>query len=139
VLDTNSDLRPSSSKEGVSHAYSGTSRASQPQTSEESGPHVAAGESCVIWICSRAFSRFRAFGITTDRPKLADALHVIAREYGFDTWPALKLHLDVTSEDPVEALTAAINANDKASAIRDLRTRRAHSQRRSGDYSHHRQ
>jgi ankyrin repeat protein len=69
-----------------------------------------------------AAARFTAFGVTSDKPKLADALHVIAREYGFDTWPALKLHIDVASEDPVEALTAAIKANN-ASLVRDVLVR----------------
>src|SRR3984957_19606806 len=50
----------------------------------------------------------------TATPKLADALHVIAREYGFDTWPALKLHIELDAPDPVEALVAAIKANDAA-------------------------
>ncbi len=59
-----------------------------------------------------ATTRFAAFGVTSAKPKLADALHVIAREYGFDTWPALKLRIDVASRDPVEALTAAIKANN---------------------------
>jgi ankyrin repeat protein len=59
-----------------------------------------------------ALSRFAAFSITAEKLKLADALHVIAREHGFDTWPALKLHVEVSSEDPVEALTAAIRAKN---------------------------
>jgi len=46
--------------------------------------------------------------------KLADALHVIAREYGFESWPKLKARIESLSEDPVEALTAAINADDAA-------------------------
>src|SRR5580704_430682 len=66
-----------------------------------------------------AIARFAAFGITTKTPKLADALHIIAREYGFDTWPALKVHIDVASEEPVEALTAAIKANNP-SLVRDV-------------------
>src|ERR1700721_3065328 len=66
-----------------------------------------------------AIARFAAFGITTTTPKLADALHIIAREYGFDTWPALKLHIDVASEEPVEALTAAIKANNP-SLVREV-------------------
>ena len=66
-----------------------------------------------------AAARFAAFSITQSKPKLADALHIIAREYGFDTWPALKLHIDVASDDPVEALTAAIKA-DNASLVRDV-------------------
>ena len=66
-----------------------------------------------------AIARFAAFGIITTTPKLADALHIIAREYGFDTWPALKLHIDVASEEPVEALTAAIKANNP-SLVREV-------------------
>jgi hypothetical protein len=58
-----------------------------------------------------ASERFATFSVTV-MPKYADALHVIAREYGFDTWSSLKLHTIVTSEDPVEALTLAIKAND---------------------------
>ncbi|MGO9948144.1 MAG: ankyrin repeat domain-containing protein [Steroidobacteraceae bacterium] len=69
-----------------------------------------------------AIARFAAFGITTTTPKLADALHVIAREYGFDTWPSLKLHIDVALEEPVEALTAAIKANNP-SLVRDVLVR----------------
>jgi hypothetical protein len=69
-----------------------------------------------------AIARFAAFGITTTTPKLADALHIIAREYGFETWPALKLHIDVASEEPVEALTAAIKANNP-SLVRDVLVR----------------
>jgi ankyrin repeat protein len=69
-----------------------------------------------------ATARLAAVGVTSSTPKLADALHVIAREYGFDTWPALKLHIEVSSEDPVEALTAAIKA-DNASLVRDVLTR----------------
>jgi len=58
-----------------------------------------------------AIARFTAFGIAADPPRLADALHVIAREYGFDTWPLLKAHVEAGSEDAVEALTAAVKAN----------------------------
>jgi ankyrin repeat protein len=61
-----------------------------------------------------ASARFSAFGIASAKPKLADALHVIAREYGFDTWPALKLHVEAGSEDAAEALAAAVKANSAA-------------------------
>jgi ankyrin repeat protein len=67
---------------------------------------------------SAAQARFIATGVTTP-PQLADALHVIAREYGFSTWPALKLHIELASEDPVEALIAAIKA-DNAALVRDV-------------------
>src|ERR1035438_9685062 len=69
-----------------------------------------------------AMARLAAFGITKKTPKLADALHVIAREYGFDTWPALKVHFDVAAKEPVEALTAAIKANNP-SLVRDVLVR----------------
>src|SRR5215510_8806557 len=69
-----------------------------------------------------ATARLAAVGVTSSSPKIADALHVIAREYGFDTWPALKLHIEDTSEDPVEALTAAIKA-DNAVLVRDVLAR----------------
>ena len=59
-----------------------------------------------------ATARFAAIGVTSAKPKLADALHVIAREYGFETWPALKFSVEAASEDPVEAFTAALRAND---------------------------
>jgi ankyrin repeat protein len=48
--------------------------------------------------------------------RLAQAQLVIAREYGFDSWANLKAHVGVLSDDPVEALTAAIKANDAALA-----------------------
>jgi ankyrin repeat protein len=68
-----------------------------------------------------ALARLSAQSVTAP-PKLADALHTIAREYGFDTWPALKLHVELATSDPFEALSAAIKAEDLA-AVRDLLTR----------------
>jgi ankyrin repeat protein len=69
-----------------------------------------------------AAERFAAFGITSAQPKLADALHVIAHEYGFETWPALKLHIEVSAEDPLEALSAAVKSNN-AALVRDVLAR----------------
>lgn len=69
-----------------------------------------------------AIARFAAFGVTSAKPKLADALHVIAREHGFETWPALKLKVETTSENPVEALIAALKANE-ASLVREVLVR----------------
>lgn len=60
-----------------------------------------------------AVGRFSAAGVTAT-PKHADALHVIAREYGFETWPKLKTHVEASSEDPNAALVAAIRGNDGA-------------------------
>ncbi len=71
-----------------------------------------------------AIDRFREAHVTysTDAPKLADAQHVIAREYGFDNWAKLKAHVGALSDDPLEALTAAIKAND-ASLVREVLSR----------------
>jgi ankyrin repeat protein len=55
-------------------------------------------------------------------PKLADAQHAIARQYGFDNWAKLKAHVEALCDDPVEALTAAIKAND-ASLVRQVLAR----------------
>jgi len=46
--------------------------------------------------------------------RLAQAQLVIAREYGFDNWTNLKAQVGALCDDPVEALTAAIKANDAA-------------------------
>jgi len=61
-----------------------------------------------------AIDRFREVQVqfATATPKLADAQHVIAREYGFDNWANLKAHAGALSDDPMEALTAAVKAND---------------------------
>src|ERR1700759_3353170 len=69
-----------------------------------------------------AAQRFSAQGIESPEPKLADALHVIAKEYGFATWPALKLHLELQYDNPIEAPTTAMKAND-AMLVRDVLTR----------------
>src|SRR5690349_8279569 len=48
-------------------------------------------------------------------PKLADAQHLIAHEYGFASWAKLKEHVEslATPFDPVKALVAALNINDE--------------------------
>jgi hypothetical protein len=63
-----------------------------------------------------AIDRFREVEVTyaDATPKLADAQHVIAREYGFANWAKLKDHVGSLSDDPLEALTAAVKANDAA-------------------------
>jgi ankyrin repeat protein len=65
-----------------------------------------------------ALDRFREAHVSYSNttPKLADAQHVIAREYGFDNWAKLKAQVGALSDDPVEALTVAIKANDAALA-----------------------
>src|ERR1700761_7212807 len=69
-----------------------------------------------------ATDRFREAKVTYAgaAPKLADAQHVIAREYGFDNWTKLKVHVGSLSSDPMEALSAAIQANDATLASQVL-------------------
>jgi ankyrin repeat protein len=57
------------------------------------------------------------------RPKLADAQHVIAREYGFASWAKLKQHVESLALpfDPVQALVAAVNTNDDSRVAQLLR------------------
>src|ERR1700761_2527959 len=66
-----------------------------------------------------AIERFAHMQVTAASPKLADALHVVAREYGFDNWSGLKLHVAAHSDNPMEAVSAAIKAND-ASMLRQI-------------------
>lgn len=78
-----------------------------------------------------ALERFRAVASRVGRakPKLADAQHVIAREYGFATWAALKEHISATARasdafdafDAFDALAAAVRAGDVRRADELLR------------------
>ena len=61
-------------------------------------------------------------GPARSAPKLADTLHVIALEYGFESWAKLKARVETLSEDPAEALIAAINADD-AALVREVLAR----------------
>src|SRR5690349_10462188 len=69
-----------------------------------------------------AMARFRALASTTpapgEEPKLADAQHVIAHEYGFETWAALKAHVEALMKpfDPFEALKTALRRKDVSAA-----------------------
>jgi ankyrin repeat protein len=56
--------------------------------------------------------------------KLADAQHVVARGYGFATWPKLKEHVEslARSLDPAQALSAAVCASDAARVARMLQS-----------------
>lgn len=63
-----------------------------------------------------AIERFRAAAVRAVPPhvKLSDAQHVLAREYGFTSWPALRAHLSSLEQasDPIVALAAAVPEND---------------------------
>jgi ankyrin repeat protein len=56
------------------------------------------------------------------KPKLADAQLVIAREYGFASWPRLKQHLESTAAETADPFTLAHQAfeRDDAKTIRQL-------------------
>src|SRR2546426_6664224 len=58
-----------------------------------------------------------ATDIRDTKLRLSDAQLVIAREYGFASWPKLKQHLDSfkpVSEDPMSLLHKAFKADDHA-------------------------
>lgn len=50
--------------------------------------------------------------------RLANTQHVVAREYGFPTWAALKAHVESLSASPQDALILAVKDND----LKGLRT-----------------
>lgn len=56
-------------------------------------------------------------------PRLADAQHILAREYGFSSWARLKHNVEsLTGTDPASALHAAIRLDD-ADRVRDVLAR----------------
>ena len=63
---------------------------------------------------SLAMERFRPLALGPKSPKLADAQHLIACEYGFTSWPKLKEHVEslIRTLMPAELLVAAIRASD---------------------------
>src|SRR5579863_4086629 len=58
----------------------------------------------------------------TVRPKLSDAQHLIAREYGFETWAKLKEHVETLAKKPIDPIDLAKKAfhEDDAPALREL-------------------
>src|SRR5215475_13594675 len=69
----------------------------------------------------RVVAKFRALELKTT-PKLSTAQHLIAREYGFDTWTKLKEHVDAEAAQMKEAFRLAWKAlrDDNASEFRRL-------------------
>jgi ankyrin repeat protein len=57
---------------------------------------------------------FRSFAsrCTPENAKLADAQHIVARDYGFASWPKLKEHVDSFTLTPLEQLLAAVRAQN---------------------------
>lgn len=71
-----------------------------------------------------AIERFGAFatGATSATAKLADAQHVIAREYGYTNWAQLKQYVETAPrQDPAEELEAAVRASDASRVARVLK------------------
>jgi ankyrin repeat protein len=69
-----------------------------------------------------AIERFRSL-VSFSTPatlKLADAQHVIARVYGFASWPKLKEHVESLTLAPAEMLSAAVCASDADKTARIL-------------------
>src|SRR5260221_3759883 len=54
--------------------------------------------------------------------QLADAQHVIARDYGFPSWSKLREHVEALARvrEPAEMLSAAVRSSDAAKAARVL-------------------
>src|SRR5215472_1011149 len=60
-----------------------------------------------------ARAQFREeINLTSTDAHLADAQHVIARSYGFASWPKLKEHMEWFALSPQEQLSAAVRASD---------------------------
>lgn len=66
-----------------------------------------------------AVERFRSFAPASAAPKLVDAQHVIARDYGFASWAKLKEHVESLTHTPAELLSSAVRASD-ADRVRDV-------------------
>src|SRR5215469_5276228 len=61
-----------------------------------------------------AVALFRSFASssTPDNAKLADAQHLVARDYGFVSWSKLKEHVEFLTFTPIEQLLAAVCAQN---------------------------
>jgi len=72
---------------------------------------------------SAVAERFLTVVTETATPKLSDAQHVIAQEYGFATWSHLKEHVEALTRQrlPGELLSAAVRASDAEKVARVLR------------------
>src|SRR5215472_14479877 len=70
-----------------------------------------------------AVELFRSFAAdsTPAIAKLAHAQHVVARDYGFASWPKLKEHVNSLTSTPAERLLAAVCASDAQRVERVLR------------------
>ena len=62
--------------------------------------------------------------VATASPKLSDAQYVIARDYGFVSWPKLKEHVQSLTLSPAEQLSVAVCASDAERVARVLERHR---------------
>jgi ankyrin repeat protein len=60
---------------------------------------------------AEAAERFRSVGVEVVQ-QLSQAQHVLAREYGFPSWPKLKAHVESQVADPYQSLILAIKDDD---------------------------
>jgi ankyrin repeat protein len=68
----------------------------------------------------QAVARFRELLSPSAKPKLADAQRLIARQYGFASWPKLKARISASPQpNPLELAKLALK-NDDADALRQL-------------------
>ena len=69
----------------------------------------------------QAVEKFRRLNLKA-LPKLSDAQHLIAREYGFDRWWSLRQHVESVTARTAEAVRLAMQAfhNDDATEVRRL-------------------
>ena len=65
-----------------------------------------------------ALALFRSFASssTPESAKLADAQHLVARDYGFVSWPKLKEHVESLTFTPLQQLLAAVCAQNSQRA-----------------------
>ena len=70
-----------------------------------------------------AEERFRSFSAphTAASARLADAQHVIARDYGFANWQKLRAHVESVTLSPDGQLAAAVRASDASRVLHVLR------------------
>ena len=71
-----------------------------------------------------AIEQFRSLASphVPENPKLADAQHLLARDYGFASWPKLKEHVESLTRllEPLEQLAAAVRASNSEWVARVL-------------------
>jgi ankyrin repeat protein len=79
-----------------------------------------------------AINRFKIQQIT-GVPKLADAQHVVAREYGFESWPKLKEHVEAAEMASTMAEVRDAFHKDDAAAVRQILERYPQLKRRIND------